>query len=75
VVRRAAAGPFGSTTDTTKKLKDEPRIMQDIAPSLQFLLGDRQAIGLRTVWVGLVIFCLEGQMARRAAAVPMSELG
>ncbi|SRR6266540_2231826 len=59
-------------------------ILQYIPPSLQFLLGVllygepftlTRAIGFGIVWVGLIIFCVEGQMARRATAAPMSEVG
>ena len=57
-------------------------IMQYIAPSLQFLLGvllyqeaftSRLAIGFGMVWAGLVIFCVEGQLARRSAPVSLNE--
>jgi chloramphenicol-sensitive protein RarD len=52
-------------------------LMQYIAPSLQFLIGvliyaepftRPQAAGFGLVWMGLVIFCVEGQFARTAAA-------
>jgi chloramphenicol-sensitive protein RarD len=60
-------------------------IMHYITPTLQFLLGvliyeeafnATQALGFGIVWVGLLIFCLEGFVSRRvipAKAVP--ELG
>jgi chloramphenicol-sensitive protein RarD len=53
-------------------------IMQYIAPTLQFMLGvlvfhepfeASQAVGFGIVWVGLVIFWVEGFLAQRAAPV------
>jgi chloramphenicol-sensitive protein RarD len=52
-------------------------LMQYIAPSLQFLIGvliyaepftRSHTAGFGLVWLGLVIFCVEGQFARTAAA-------
>lgn len=60
-------------------------IMQYIAPTLQFLLGvlvyhepftATQAFGFAIVWIGLIIFGVEGWLARRAIlAEPVPELG
>ncbi len=59
-------------------------LMQYIAPSLQFLLGVllykepfniTRAIGFGMVWLGLIVYAVEGQVARRNAGIPMSELG
>ncbi len=60
-------------------------IMQYIAPTIQFLLGvlvykeafsSTQAVGFGIVWLGLIIFWVEGYFARRTAPVePVAELG
>jgi chloramphenicol-sensitive protein RarD len=60
-------------------------IMQYITPTLQFLLGvlvykesfsAAQAVGFGIVWVGLVIFWVEGWLARRSVQTePIPELG
>ena len=60
-------------------------IMHYITPTLQFLLGvlvykeafsPAQAVGFGIVWIGLIIFCVEGFVSRRAASIkPLPELG
>jgi chloramphenicol-sensitive protein RarD len=60
-------------------------IMQYIAPTLQFLIGIlvykesfsiTQLVGFGIVWLGLLVFILEGFWARRSiSVVPIPELG
>jgi chloramphenicol-sensitive protein RarD len=60
-------------------------IMQYLTPTLQFLLGvlvykepfnARQAVGFGVVWIGLIVFCVEGLITRRALPTrPIPELG